>query len=530
MYKIALSCALLCSATVSGINRYVDVSGVDGINDCSVIGSPCLTLQHTVNQSIAGDIVIMAAGTYAVSGLVNVNKTLTIRGAQTGIDARTRVGAETILSNTQGISVSAHNVVFDGLTIQDSSVSAFTGYGIWLNPGINGTQIINNIFQNNIVGLGISNGGASQCLVQHNLFKDNNLPGASSGTGIYTDQYVSGQVSNVLINENTFANNDNAGIGFGSNDTNNPDSFITITNNVINNCGRGIYLLNTQSSLISGNTISNLTNPNDGGDSVAIGIYGAVDDLTVINNELSVGTKYGIRIATLIPGSPAPANSNIEIHQNNITGFFVAGIQVDNAPTAPISPITCNWWGSDTGPNNAIFNPSGTGDVVAGDIVAANFNPWLLVPAPEGSCGENFPPTLAKSFNPSVIYKGDKTTITITLTNPNDSPAALTAPLVDNFPKVIHVTGQAKTTCGGTVLVNDDRSKVTLTGGSIPAHGSCTIKLKVTSFVKGTIINTIPAGALVTDKGSNADPAQAKLRVLCRYLYTDNDHIHTCYP
>lgn len=235
----------------------------------------------------------MAAGTYAVSGLVNVNKTLTIRGAQTGIDARTRVGAETILSNTQGISVSAHNVVFDGLTIQDSSVAAFTGYGIWLNPGINGTQIINNIFQNNIVGLGISNGGASQCLVQHNLFKDNNLPGAASGTGIYTDQYVSGQVSNVLINENTFANNDNAGIGFGSNDTNNPDSFITITNNVINNCGRGIYLLNTQSSLISGNTISNLTNPNDGGDSVAIGIYGAVDDLTVINNELSVGTKYG---------------------------------------------------------------------------------------------------------------------------------------------------------------------------------------------------------------------------------------------
>lgn len=153
--------------------------------------------------------------------------------------------------------------------------------------------------------------------------------------------------------------------------------------------------------------------------------------------------------------------------------------------------------------------------MVAGDIVSANFNPWLLAPAPEGSCGENFPPTLTKSFSPSTIYKGDKTTITITLTNPNDSPAALTAPLVDNFPKVIHATGQAKTTCGGTVLVNDDRSNVTLTGGSIPAHGSCTIKLKVIPCVTGTIINTIPAGALVTDKGSNADPAQARLRVLC---------------
>ena len=47
----------------------------------------------------------------------------------------------------QGTSVSANNVVIDGFEVQDSSLAAFTGYGIWINPGRNGTQILNNPIQ-----------------------------------------------------------------------------------------------------------------------------------------------------------------------------------------------------------------------------------------------------------------------------------------------------------------------------------------------------------------------------------------------
>jgi hypothetical protein len=62
-------------------------------------------------------------------------------------------------------------------------------------------------------------------------------------------------------------------------------------------------------------------------------------------------------------------------------------------------------------------------------------------------------------------------------------------------------------------LVTVTSSTVTLTGGSIPANGSCTVKVKVTANTKGKYIDIIPAGALQTDQGSNALPAKAILTV-----------------
>ena len=85
-------------------------------------------------------------------GPLTVNKTLTLLGAQDGVMRGSRRGAESIVNDVQGTSVSASNVVIDGFTVQNSTVAAFTGYGIWLNPGVSGTQILNNIIQNNIVG------------------------------------------------------------------------------------------------------------------------------------------------------------------------------------------------------------------------------------------------------------------------------------------------------------------------------------------------------------------------------------------
>src|SRR5205085_3635008 len=54
---------------------------------------------------------------------------------------------------------------------------------------------------------------------------------------------------------------------------------------------------------------------------------------------------------------------------------------------------------------------------------------------------------------------------------------------------------------------------VTLSGGTIPAGGSCTLTVNVTSMNAGGNVNTIAAGALVTNGGSNASPASATLVV-----------------
>ena len=122
-------------------------------------------------------------------------------------------------------------------------------------------------------------------------------------------------------------------------------------------------------------------------------------------------------------------------------------------------------------------------------------------------------PTLAKSFWPAKIDEGGKTTLTITLDNTNDAPANLTAPLVDYLPAGMKVVGNADNTCGGTVTAAPGSSTVTLTGGAIPAHDSCTVTVDVTAKDKGTYCNELPRGALQTDQGSNACPAFATLTV-----------------
>ena len=103
---VALLACLLAPAAYA-IDRYVATTGNDAANDCTNPLAPCLTLQHAIDQAVAADTVNVVSGTYPVAGLVTVNKQLTLRGAQAGVDARDRVAAESILTNTQGISVAA---------------------------------------------------------------------------------------------------------------------------------------------------------------------------------------------------------------------------------------------------------------------------------------------------------------------------------------------------------------------------------------------------------------------------------------
>jgi uncharacterized repeat protein (TIGR01451 family) len=126
------------------------------------------------------------------------------------------------------------------------------------------------------------------------------------------------------------------------------------------------------------------------------------------------------------------------------------------------------------------------------------------------------PPTLTKAFSPTTINAGGVSTLTITLNNPNSTVATLTAPLSDYLPcgVVIAQTPNATTTCvGGTLTANPGGSKVVLTGGSILANNSCTVTVNVTAKYKSSYCNKLPAGALQTDKGSNAAPAVATLIV-----------------
>jgi uncharacterized repeat protein (TIGR01451 family) len=148
-------------------------------------------------------------------------------------------------------------------------------------------------------------------------------------------------------------------------------------------------------------------------------------------------------------------------------------------------------------------------------------------------------PTMSKSFSPSTIAAGGLSTLTITLNNPNKTVANLTASLTDYLPTGVLVAGSVSSTCiAPPTGVNVQRvtrqprmetvafrmpakirawlsagtSSVTVAAGAaIPAGSSCTVTVSVTAPAAGNYSNSLPAGALQTDKGNNAAPAVATL-------------------
>ena len=138
------------------------------------------------------------------------------------------------------------------------------------------------------------------------------------------------------------------------------------------------------------------------------------------------------------------------------------------------------------------------------------------------------PPTLGKAFSPATINAGGVSTLTITFSNANSTAASLTAEFIDTLPSgVVVFVDTIASTCieslteptALTARVSAawfivDTSTVGLVGGTIiPANGSCTLTADVTAPVAGSFFNSLPAGALQTSNGNNADPAVATLTV-----------------
>lgn len=372
-----LAVALVLSLVIFGGQQtqaagpwYVSTTGNDA-NDCLTPATACLTLQAAINKASSGDTVNVEAGTYPVAGVVTVNKTLTLKGALSGIPAREHSEPESILENSGGLYVTANDVIIDGFQVQNSTSGAFTGYGIALGAGTSGAHVINNIIQDNIVGLGLANhpSGGTQAVVQYNVFRNNTQPGPASGHAIYTDQYVAGEggVEDVLIANNDFLDENGAvtgtfGIGI-SNTGASPFTAIQIHNNKFESVSpnsRGMYFFGTASSSIKSNSIRNKTN-------YAIRFLGGNDGITIecnviLESNRAVHVSFG-------------ANSNITVKDNNIAGNLVAGLEVSTGTYSGVLNAENNWWNSPSGPMTPT-NPPGTGDKIIDPDGVVDFTPF----------------------------------------------------------------------------------------------------------------------------------------------------------
>ena len=222
------------------------------------------TIQAAVNAASVNAIITVDAGTYPE--LVTITKSLTIRGAQAGVDARSnlrRSGAnESTLTGTTNATdgmitssfyINANDVTIDGFTVQGNTSAGKYGAGIVIAPNRAGTHIINNIVQNNISGLFLSNNSATDAaVIQHNVFQNNNNDGVLGGRGIYSDEVISGgNLTNVTIDGNTFFKNF-GGVGTTNleaaialeSDKSNSQSNIRITNDIMDSDGKGVLMWN----------------------------------------------------------------------------------------------------------------------------------------------------------------------------------------------------------------------------------------------------------------------------------------------
>src|SRR5699024_7755252 len=117
-----------------------------------------------------------------------------------------------------------------------------------------------------------------------------------------------------------------------------------------------------------------------------------------------------------------------------------------------------------------------------------------------GGCGDTpalTPPTISKSFAPAFVAAGNDSVATITLTNPNNTPIALSSDLIDTLPADLIATA-ATTTCGGTAGFTSATLQLA-SGATIPAEASCTLSGTVHSALVDNYVNTIHAGDLQTN-------------------------------
>jgi len=305
------------------------------------------TIQEAIDAASDGDTVMVAVGLYKEN--VVIDKSLTLKGAQAGVDARTRSGDETIIEPDEeetGISIRTAEgrvVVIDGLTVRNAV------HGITTPDPVMATDIkIKNVRALNPGEFGIS----------------------LTFTLRTTVEYCYVENAEIAINAGALE-------PF-------PPTVATFRNNEIVNSRFGItgYL---EDSLIEGNLVRDFV---EGG----IGISGQFLNTEIKNNTVTGYVDGGGMSFESHYARPLSENVNVEgntftgnylgikvfdtqtkltgitVNFNNIAGNSWRGVRNDGGETLD---ATKNWWVDASGPGGV---GPGDGDDISSKVL---YSPWL---------------------------------------------------------------------------------------------------------------------------------------------------------
>jgi hypothetical protein len=353
---LVLSFSLVTATPVAadpGTTYYVSTAGNDA-SGSGTAGNPWRTIQYAIGQVSANDTIIVAAGLYKENTIID--KSLTLKGAQAGIDARTRSGAETIIEpNNPDEDTAIHIVcdanrvvVIDGLTVQNAR------HGIAVEEfARRGTDIIvQNVRALNLAKFGISAAFATRATVEYCYVKDARY-GLNGGLNwpfpptVATFRYnevvntqfgILGYLGDSLIEGNLIRDFPDGGAG------------------IIAQC------LNTT---VKNNTVANYT------EGAAMTFEKSEHERLLSENVTVKGNSFRGNLIGIYVAANQTELKGITVNFNNIADNSWRGVWNDGDKTLD---ATRNWWGDASGPGGG---GPGEGDAVVGGV---RFEPWLGAP------------------------------------------------------------------------------------------------------------------------------------------------------
>ena len=304
------------------------------------------TIQEAIDAASDGDTIMVAAGLYEEN--VEIDKSLTLKGAQAGVDARTRSGAETIIEPDEGtgiriLTAADRVVVIDGLTVQNAEHGIATP-----EPEMAADITVKNVRVLNSIGFGISPTFTVTTTVEY-CYVEGAIQAINAGALVPFPPTVA-----------TFRNNEIVDSQFGFTGYL-KDSLIE--GNVVRDFateGTGISgsFLNTE---IRNNTVTGYV---DGAGMSFEEHYGRdlsenvnVEGNTFTGNDLGI---YVFDTQTTLTG--------ITVNFNNIAGNSRYGVWNQGGETLD---ATKNWWGDASGPGKV---GPGDGDDISTKVL---YSPWL---------------------------------------------------------------------------------------------------------------------------------------------------------
>jgi predicted outer membrane repeat protein len=296
-FRLGVAVALLCtSACAAAVTRHVNVStGVDS-GACDV-ALPCQTIAYTITQSVAGDVIRLAAGIYEERNLV-IPFNLSFIGASS---ATTKIDAK---GKGRIFSSAANVVTISRLTLKNGNAPTGNGGAIDFTGGqlyVIASRLLDNFAPGN--GGAIAVGAGSTLTVSISTARRNT---ASTSGGAFSCANCAGiGLFSSLVTDNT------AGAFGGAIYA---DSAVVSVNTRLNSLARNsadgggaIYATGSVVHVTDSNVEENRADSLDGGAVYAGGGYLNVERSTFADNTASVGN--GGAIAVFENGALTSANS-----------------------------------------------------------------------------------------------------------------------------------------------------------------------------------------------------------------------------